>query len=110
MSSMGTPGRRPSSALEWKLAFIKRVIERRESTGMSPAEFAAELERMSGRTVSYDTYRKYEKLDSKGSLLRHDLIYAFCELTKTHITYLFAGNVPFKAHHSSLRQEKRNVA
>lgn len=108
---MGVPGRRPSSESEWKLAFIRRVIEARERTGMNPAEFAAQLQRASGRKLSYDTYRKYEKLDpKKGSLLRHDLIYAFCELTKIHIGALLEGDGPFKRHAPSQRHEKQHAA
>lgn len=92
---MGKPGRRPSTKSEWKLGFIQRVIVARESTGMDQATFAKELSRVSGVNVSYDSYRKYEILDpKKGALLRHDLIFAFCEITRTHASALLAGD-PF---------------
>lgn len=94
--SMGKPGRRPSTSTEWKLAFIRRVIDARESTGMEQAEFARQLSRLSGLNVTYDNYRKYEILDpKKGALLRHDLIFPFCELTRIH-PWALLGNVPFQ--------------
>jgi hypothetical protein len=62
---------------------------------MDPATFAKELSRVSGINVPYDSYRKYEILDpKKGALLRHDLIFAFCEITRTHPAALLAGD-PF---------------
>jgi hypothetical protein len=92
---MGKPGRRPSTSTEWKLGFIQRVIDARESTGMDQATFAKELSRVSGLNITYDSYRKYEILDpKKGALLRHDLIFAFCEITRTHTSALLAGD-PF---------------
>jgi hypothetical protein len=108
---MGTPGRRPSTSSEWKLAFIRRVIEARESTKMEPAEFAAALQRASGRNISYDTYRKYEIEDAKkGALLRHDLMLAFCELTRTHVAYLLEGDGPFQQRAPVRTENRRRVA
>jgi len=62
---------------------------------MDPAVFAKELARVSGLNVTYDKYRKYEILDpKKGSLLPHNLIYAFCEVARIHPYSLLAGD-PF---------------
>lgn len=108
---MGTPGRRPSTSSEWKLSFIRRVVEARKRTRMEPAEFAEALARASGRRISYDTYRKYEIEDAqKGALLRHDLIWAFCELTKTHIGYLLEGDSPFLHSSRTAPGTRRQVA
>lgn len=96
MPGMSKPGRRKSTSSEWKLAFIRRVVAARKKFTDKPAEMAAELERVTGRTVSYDTYRKYEIEDAKkGALLRHDLIVAFCEITRTHVAELLEGP-PFR--------------
>jgi len=94
---MGKPGRRPSSSAEWKLAFIKRVIEARERTGMDQAEFAKALSRRSGLNVTYDKYRKYEILDpQKGSLLPHNLVESFCDVARIHPLALFSGESFFQ--------------
>jgi hypothetical protein len=93
---MGKPGRRPSSSADWKLAFIQRVIDARERTGMDQATFAKELSRRSGLNVTYDKYRKYEILDpKKGSLLPHNLVAAFCDLAVIHPLVLFSGETFF---------------
>lgn len=111
IEAMGKPGRRPSTSVEWKLAFIQRVIDARTKTGLTPSQFAAQLEKLSGRELSYDTYRKYELLHPKdGSLLRHDLIYAFCELTKTHPNALLEGPSPFPQVRAKTVQNRRHVA
>ncbi len=108
---MGQPGRRKSSESEWKLEFIRRVKQARERTGMTQTEFAAKLQELSGRNVPYDTYRKYELEDpKKGSLLRHDLIYSFCELTKIHVAALLEGGGPFTTAPRQSKQEKRHAA
>ena len=106
---MTKPGRRPSTSSEWKLAFIRRVVAAREKFTDSQAKMAAELERVNGLTVSYDTYRKYEILDAKkGALLRNDLIVAFCEITRTHVSELLEGSPFVGATQATTR--RRNAA
>ncbi len=79
------PGRRPGTPTEYRLAFISAVKSAREESGLDAVGMARELQKRSGRTVSLDTYRKYETLDAKkGALLPHDLIVHFCEITRLH--------------------------
>lgn len=92
---MAKPGRRPSSSLEYRRDFIRRTRAAREKAGLSQEEMAAELTRRSGRTIVYDTYRKWEKEEpKKGALLPHDLITHFCDITRTH-PYELLGPIPF---------------
>jgi len=60
------------------------------------AQMAEELSRATGRNIVADTYRKWEAVGKKqNSLLPHDLIVPFCDLTKTHPFELLAA-VPFR--------------
>ncbi len=104
---MSKPGRRSSSSSEWKLAFIQRVINAREASGLDQSRMAAELQRRTGRTVSRDTYRKYEILDAKrGAMLRHDLIVAFCEITRVAPAALLEG-APFQTRPKKTEAQER---
>lgn len=91
MPGMASPGRRPSTPKEYKNGFIRRTKAAREAARISHIEIAAALTQRVHRPVVADTYRKYEK----DTLLPHDLIVPFCEVTGANLYELLTG-APFK--------------
>ena len=79
---------------------------------------ADRLTEVSGRPVAYDTYRKWEVPDEKRddevderqiAMLPHDLIMAFCDLTKMHPFELLAP-VPFVPLKAATPERRRAIA
>lgn len=84
---MAGPGRRILTPASFKRAFMERTKAARIQAGFSYAQIAERLSEEAGRPVVADSYRKWEKT----ALLPHDLIPAFCELTRVHPLYLLEG-------------------
>ena len=74
------PGRRIGTPREYRDAILRKTKKAREKLGWSHAQMAEELTRRSGRPISADTYRQWERL----SMIPQDLILPFCDITKTH--------------------------
>lgn len=93
---MASPGRRVGTPREFRQEFATRIRLAREKIKFNHAQMAEELSRATGRNIVADTYRKWEAVGKKqNSLLPHDLIVPFCDLTKTHPFELLAA-VPFR--------------
>ena len=75
--------KRKSSPTDWKKAFKARIQLLREGAQFSQGDMAKEL------GVPKDTYAKWE--NREGSVMRHDLIPRFLELTGGSYEYLFEG-------------------
>jgi len=69
---------------------MRRTEIARRRAGLSQDEVAAKLSDYAGRHISSDTYRKWEKV----AILPHDLLIAFCEITRCDLFELLSG-VPF---------------
>lgn len=87
---MARPGRRPSTPSDYRDDFVARTKAARKKRFESQAEIAKALSHVAGRRIEADTYRKWEK----DTLLPHDLIIPFCELTETDPWALMTGS-PF---------------
>ncbi len=102
MPGMSNPGRRPGTPAEYREAILTRTKERREAAGLSLAGIAQRLTEACHRPISADTYRKWET----ESLIPHDVILPFCDITRTHPFELLAS-VPFqKTGHAVLRKRQ----
>ncbi len=88
MATKGKPGRRPGTPLEYQEALMMRLREGREAAKLKMPDMAAALTRAMGRTISADSYRKWES----DSLLPIDAILPVCDLIKVH-TFKFLGPV-----------------
>lgn len=86
------PGRKrgsiPAGRSEWRREFARRVKESRErltaieGREVTQREMARLLSQAVGYQVEADEYRKYENTSSpKPTMMPHDLIFAFAELT-----------------------------
>lgn len=92
----GTPGRKvgkiPPARSDFQLEFARRVREGREKLGrmrgreITQNEMARLLTLAAGYEVPADNYRKYEggkgAIPRKPSMMPHDLIFHFAELTE----------------------------
>ena len=83
IAGMASPGRRQGTPSEFRKAFTGRVRGAREKIGYTYAQTARALTAASGREIFADSYRKWES-GSQKTLLPHDLIMHFCDLTRTH--------------------------
>lgn len=86
---MAKPGRRISTPAAYRREYTARTKLAREAAGLSRSQVIARLSETSGREIAADTYRKWEK----DVLLPHDLIVAFCEVTRINPSYLLDGPV-----------------
>jgi len=59
---------------------MARTKAAREDARLNVPEMAQALSEAVGRTISADTYRKWES----ESLIPHDVILAFCDVTRIH--------------------------
>lgn len=85
---MTKPGRRVATPTEFKSALAHRVKVAREGVGLDFKRMAEALTERVGRPISADTYRKWETVES---MIPHDAILAFCDITKTHPYGLLAN-------------------
>jgi len=88
---MAKPGRRHGTPADVREAIIARTKAARESIHLSHAQIAAELSELTGRVILADSYRKWES----ESLIPHDLIVPFCNITRTDVYELLTGE-PFR--------------
>lgn len=87
---MANRGRRQGTSASIRTAIIGRTKEARRRSGLSQEEMAKALTEASGRHISPDTYRKWEK----AALLPHDLLVPFCDIARCDMFELLTG-VPF---------------
>lgn len=87
---MTKPGRRQGTPTQVREGIMQRTENARRRAGLSQEEMAAALSDYSGRHVSADTYRKWEKT----AVIPHDLLIAFCEIARADIYELLTGT-PF---------------
>lgn len=93
--------------MHYRMEFAERVRRAREKVGMSQPEMAAALTSAGGRLVSSDTYRKYESTSGKqNTLLPHDLILPFCDITSTHPFELLAPVPVQQIAHTQIKRRK----
>lgn len=99
---MPKPGRRPGTPSQFRDTFVARTRRARMKKYSSLSTIAEDLSHAAGRRIEPDTYRKWEK----DSLLPHDLIIHFCELTETDPWELLTGS-PFDlgTYMASLRRK-----
>lgn len=102
---MGSPGRRPGTPADYRQAVIARTKALRLKAGLTVAEMAQELTERCHRPILPDTYRKWEE----DSLIPHDCILPFCDITRTH-PYEYLAAVPFSRHRSSSGRQKKDAA
>lgn len=99
---MPKPGRRPGTPSDFRDKFVARTLHARKKRYSSLAAIAQDLSHAAGRRIEPDTYRKWEK----DTLMPHDLIIPFCELTETDPWELLTGS-PFDlgTYMASLRRK-----
>lgn len=85
---MTKPGRRAATPTEFKAALANRVKDAREGVQLDFRRMAELLSDRIGRPISPDTYRKWETVES---MIPHDAIAAFCDITATHPFALLAN-------------------
>jgi hypothetical protein len=85
---MTKPGRRAATPMEFKAALAHRVRDAREGVQLDFRRMADLLSDRMGRPISPDTYRKWETTES---MIPHDAIAAFCDITHTHPFALLAN-------------------
>src|SRR4051812_17623967 len=78
---MTKPGRRAATPMEFKAALAQRVKDAREGVQLDFRHMADILSDRVGRHISPDTYRKWETTES---MIPHDVIAVFCDVTHTH--------------------------
>jgi hypothetical protein len=92
LPGMAGPGRRKTTSTEFRDAVLARTRDARESAGFTLPGIAARLSERVGRVIAADTYRKWET----ESLLPHDVIVAFCDITHIH-PFALLNHDPFAA-------------
>jgi hypothetical protein len=75
---------------EYSAELAKRLIAGRKKVSLDRPEMAAKLSRYLGRTVSSDTYRKWESSDAT---IHVDAILAFCDITGVDVKELLGKNL-----------------
>lgn len=83
---------------------MRRTEAARRRAGFSQDEIAAALSEHTGRFISADTYRKREKT----ALLPHDVLIAFCDITRADLFELLSGR-PFSLGDRGPAGSRRNA-
>jgi hypothetical protein len=99
--------RKESTPAAWRRAFIKRVKHARESVQppMSREDLVSRLQKKVAGPCNLERYKRYETR----SLLPHDWIIPFCEITGTDPWELLSGH-PFSLRQTLQAAASRQVA
>ena len=79
--------REATTPSEYKAALAARIRARREELDMSQRDVSAELSAALGRSISADTYRKWETIDS---IVQVDAILPLCDILGINVFELLA--------------------